>query len=32
MWKPILELVEISFAYTSFKWQNSAKANAGGRS
>lgn len=29
MWKPILELVEISFAYTSFKWQNSAKANAG---
>ena len=31
MWKPILELVEISFAYTSFKWQNSAKANAGVR-
>ena len=29
MWKPILELVEINFAYTSFKWQNSAKANAG---
>lgn len=29
MWKPILELAEISFAYTSFKWQNSAKANAG---
>ena len=29
MWKPILELVEISFAYTSFKWENSAKANAG---
>ncbi|WP_314991322.1 DNA methyltransferase [uncultured Gemella sp.] len=29
MWKPILELVEIGFAYTSFKWQNSAKANAG---
>ena len=29
MWKPILELVEISFAYTSFKWQNSAKANEG---
>ena len=29
MWKPILELVEISFAYTSFKWQNSAKENAG---
>lgn len=29
MWKPILELVEISFAYTSFKWQNSAKVNAG---
>lgn len=29
MWKPILEMVEISFAYTSFKWQNSARANAG---
>lgn len=29
MWNPILELVEINFAYTSFKWQNSAKANAG---
>ena len=29
MWRPILELAEINFAYTSFKWQNSAKANAG---
>lgn len=29
IWKPILKLVEIEFAYTSFKWQNSAKLNAG---
>lgn len=29
MWRPILELVEINFVYTSFKWQNRAKANAG---
>ncbi|WP_172197974.1 class I SAM-dependent DNA methyltransferase, partial [Campylobacter sp. RM16188] len=29
LWKPVLENAEISFAYTSFKWQNSAANNAG---
>ena len=29
IWKPILKMVEINFAYTSFKWNNSAKYNAG---
>ena len=29
IWKPILELVDISFAFTTFKWKNSAKSNAG---
>ena len=29
IWKPILDLVEINFAYTSFKWSNIAKDNAG---
>lgn len=29
LWKEILENVEISFAYNSFKWKNNAKSNAG---
>lgn len=30
LWKPILEnSIEINFAYTSFKWTNNAKYNAG---
>lgn len=30
LWKPIFELnVKINFAYTSFKWSNNAKNNAG---
>ncbi len=29
LWPYILNKVEISFAYTSFKWKNSAKNNAG---
>ena len=29
LWKYILSYVEISFAYTSFKWVNNAKHNAG---
>lgn len=30
LWKPILELdIEIFFAYSSFKWSNNAKYNAG---
>ncbi|HFU4376678.1 TPA: DNA methyltransferase [Streptococcus suis] len=29
IWKPLLEKCEIEFAYTSFKWGNSAANNAG---
>ena len=29
LWKPLLNMVDISFAYTSFKWKNNAKHNAG---
>lgn len=29
LWRPILNFAEISFAYTSFKWQNNAAHNAG---
>lgn len=29
LWKPIFEKSEISFAYSSFKWTNNAKHNAG---
>ena len=29
LWKQILSYVEINFAYTSFKWMNNAKHNAG---
>lgn len=29
IWPSILEIAQISFAYTSFKWTNSAKNNAG---
>jgi type I restriction-modification system DNA methylase subunit len=29
LWPPILESLEIGFAHLSFKWQNSARANAG---
>lgn len=29
LWKSLLEIIEISFAYTSFKWKNNAKHNAG---
>ncbi len=29
LWKQILSYVEINFAYTSFKWVNNAKHNAG---
>ena len=29
LWKPLLNMVDISFAYTSFKWKNNAKYNAG---
>ena len=29
LWKYVLRLVEINFAYTSFKWGNNAKHNAG---
>lgn len=29
LWKQILSYVEINFAYTSFKWVNNAKYNAG---
>lgn len=29
LWKSLLKKVEISFAHTSFKWQNNAKSNAG---
>lgn len=29
LWPFILDCLEISFAYTSFKWQNSARDNAG---
>lgn len=28
MWEPILSKIDISFAYTSFKWTNNAKQNA----
>ena len=28
LWKPLLNMVDISFAYTSFKWKNNAKHNA----
>ena len=28
-WPSILNIIEIGFAYTSFKWQNSARDNAG---
>ncbi|PHI05554.1 DNA methyltransferase [Fusobacterium polymorphum] len=29
LWKPLLNMIDISFAYTSFKWKNNAKHNAG---
>ncbi|WP_147384658.1 class I SAM-dependent DNA methyltransferase [Fusobacterium pseudoperiodonticum] len=29
LWRPLLNIVDISFAYTSFKWKNNAKHNAG---
>lgn len=29
LWKSLLEIIDISFAYTSFKWKNNAKHNAG---
>ncbi len=29
LWKYLLNIVQIQFAYTSFKWQNNAKFNAG---
>ena len=29
LWEPLLKNVEIFFAYTSFKWSNNAKYNAG---
>lgn len=29
LWKSLLEIIELSFAYTSFKWKNNAKHNAG---
>lgn len=29
LWKPLLNMIDISFAYTSFKWKNNAKYNAG---
>ncbi|WP_339069641.1 N-6 DNA methylase [Fusobacterium animalis] len=28
LWKPLLNMIDISFAYTSFKWKNNAKHNA----
>ena len=29
LWKPLLNMIDIFFAYTSFKWKNNAKHNAG---
>lgn len=29
LWPILLQVVEIDFAHTSFKWSNSAKGNAG---
>lgn len=29
LWSKLLEIVQIKFAYSSFKWKNSAKGNAG---
>jgi len=28
-WTPLLDVIEIGFAYTTFKWKNNAKNNAG---